>query len=135
MTPALVLPVEPAGVRTVQPVHAAREVCLGSLNDEMKVVRHQHPHRDAPAESPGRLAEKVHECDPIVVTEKDWTPFIAARGDVVHSAREFNAKWSCHSSPRFPRLFENAEESPRRRANGPPNSSEWKIRLHPEDRP
>jgi hypothetical protein len=64
----------------------------------MKMVRHQDPDGDAPAESLGRFAKEVQECDPIVVAEKDWTPFIAAGRDVVHSARKFNAKWSCHSS-------------------------------------
>src|SRR5437762_14270346 len=104
MSPALVLPIEPGGVCAFEPLHAAREVRLRGLDDQMKVVGHQHPGGDAPAEAFDRLGDEAEEGFPIAVGEEDGALLIAARGEVVDGAGELEAKWSCHSAPRFPRM-------------------------------
>jgi hypothetical protein len=84
-------PVEPIGVCAIQPVHPFREVRFWRLQDEVKVVRHQNPRRDRPAEAPNGHAEEEQKRLPIAIPAEDRPAFIAAGGDVVKSITEFES--------------------------------------------
>jgi hypothetical protein len=77
MADALVDAVEPTGIRAVEPVHPPREVRLGGLNDEVKMIRHQHPGGDGPPEPSDGDAEEVKKGLPIAIGAEDGTPFVA----------------------------------------------------------
>ena len=66
---------------------------------------------------------------PIGVVAVDVCASLAARRHVVDAPGDLEAKWSCHSAPRFPRMEGTAEESLRCRDNDRETSSEWKIAL------
>ena len=74
-----------------------------------KWLGHQDPGGHAPAKTLNRLAEEGEEGFAIVIGVEDGTALITARGDVVDGAGKFDAKWSCHNAPRFPRMMRNAE--------------------------
>ena len=69
--------IEPVRVLAVEPVHPFREVRLGRLQNEVKVVRHQHPGGDAPAEALDGFAEETQEGEAIVVGAEDGAALIA----------------------------------------------------------
>jgi hypothetical protein len=91
------------------------------------VIRHQYPRGEAPSETLHGLAKEGEEHRVIDVVAEDGPLFIAARSDVIESARKLDAKRSCHSRPRFPRLKRIAEESPSGRRTWREIASEWKI--------
>src|SRR5438045_2113830 len=134
MSPSLVLAIEPSGVGAVEPVHATREVRLRRLDDEMEVVSHQHIGGDAPAEALDNLGEEAEEGFPIGIGEEDGALLIAAGSDVVDGAGKLDAKCSCHSPPRFPRMIRDTEKSPRCSPYPSSTSSEWKIALQGAER-
>jgi hypothetical protein len=127
MARTLVPMVEPSGISAVEPVHSAGEIGLGGLDDEVIVIGHQYPGREAPTETLHSLSEEGEEHSGIDVVAEDGPSFIAARRDVVESAGKLDAKRSCHNTPRFPRLQQVAEESPPGRRIGVRSPSEWKI--------
>jgi hypothetical protein len=73
----------------------------------MKMVRHQtqtvtlHPKRFV------AFPKEIQKRDPVIIREENRPTLIAAGRDVVQSTWKLDAKWSCHSSPRFPRIAEN----------------------------
>jgi len=89
--PHLVHAIEPCGVGAVDPVHTAGEVRLRRLNDEVKVIGHQHPGRDRPAEPLRRHAEEVEKCLAIPIGSEDRPAFIAAWRQMIESAFEFKS--------------------------------------------
>jgi hypothetical protein len=91
MSGALVPAIEPLGVGAVQPLHAAGEVRFRRLDDQMKVIGHEHVSNDGPAEACGRHAEEGEEGPPIMIVAEDRSAFVTARGDVVERSSEFIA--------------------------------------------
>jgi len=84
-------------------MHTAREVRFWRLDDQVEVVRHQHPGRNTPAEACGRLLQEREKGFAICVVLEDSTLFVAAGSDVIDGAGKLDPKWSCHKAPRFPR--------------------------------
>ena len=58
-----------------------------------------------------RDAEEVEESEPITIGAEDRPPFIAAGGDVVESAGELDAKWSCPDTSEKPYMFSVADRA------------------------
>src|SRR5260221_14315034 len=96
------LVIEPSGIRAIEPVHAAGEVGLGCLNDEMEVIGHQDPGGEAPAEAVDDLAEEGEEGLAIGGGAEDGFALVAARGEVVDGAGILDAKGTCHSTAEDP---------------------------------
>ena len=100
--PGSVVPVvEPAGIRTVEPLHAARKIRFGSLDHEMEVIVHQHPRRNTPTKTAGGVREERQKCLAIPVGSEDRPTLIAARRDVVDGARKLDTKRSCHNKRQY----------------------------------
>jgi hypothetical protein len=127
MARTLVPVIEPPGISAVEPVHSAGEIGLGGLDDEVIVICHQYPGGDAPTETLYGLAEEGEKHRAINVVAEDGPLFIAAGSDVIKSAGKLDAKRSCHSTPRFPRLPRLSEESPPGRRISVRSPPEWKI--------
>jgi len=68
----------------------------------MEMVCHQDVGCDAPAKALDGLAKEAEEHLVVAVIVKDGPAFVSAGGDMMQSACEVGAKWSCHA-PRFPR--------------------------------
>jgi hypothetical protein len=58
VTLSLVPAIEVAGVGAVEPVHGLTKIRARCGDDEMEVIRHQHPGRDAPPEAERDLAKE-----------------------------------------------------------------------------
>lgn len=99
---AAVLMVEPTRVRTVEPLHPARQIRLGRLKNEMKMIAHQHPRGDTPMESTHSSSEEAEKCFAIAIGAEDVPAFVAARGNVVDGAGELETKLSCHKDTEVP---------------------------------
>ena len=102
MPPSFVPAIEPACVAAVEPLHPLREISLRSLDDEMKVIRHEHEHSHAPGESLRGPAEKDEKRLAIGVAEEDRLLLVAPRGHVIDGAGILNANRSCHSTTEDP---------------------------------
>src|SRR5258708_40176795 len=96
------LVIEPPGVRAIEPVHAAGEVGLGRLNDEMEVIGHQDPGGEAPAEAVDDFAEEGEKGLAIGVGAEDGFALVATRGEVIDGAGILNANRTCHSTAEDP---------------------------------
>jgi hypothetical protein len=68
-----------------------REVRLGCLEDEVKVIRHQHPCGDGPTEPPHGLGKETEKGFAVPIGAKDRSLFIAATGDVIESVRKLES--------------------------------------------
>ena len=92
-------------------MHAAREIGLRRLNDEMEVVGHEHPGGKTPAEAIDHRAEEAEEGLAVRVGAEDVFAFVAAGGDVVDGAGILDTKRTCHNAPEDP---SECPENPRR---------------------
>jgi hypothetical protein len=64
--------------KAIEPVHTAPEVRLQRLDDEMEVIRHQHPGRDRPSKPSRRRAEEGEEGSAVAIGAEDVASLIAA---------------------------------------------------------
>ncbi|HEX9407569.1 MAG TPA: hypothetical protein VF975_09650, partial [Thermoanaerobaculia bacterium] len=78
----------------VEPLHPSRQGFGRELNDEVKMVRHQHVCGKNPIEPLYGGAKEGEEEFTILVTPKNILTRIAARGDVVQGSRILNSKRS-----------------------------------------
>jgi hypothetical protein len=98
--PPLVAVVVPLGDPEVQPVHAARELLLRRLDDEVEVVAHQAPRVKRPAKA-ANGAEEIRGCGlPVVAVVKDPHAVHAPDGDVEDAVREMVSRQARHSTDR-----------------------------------
>jgi hypothetical protein len=88
--------VEGACVASVQVAHAARQVRLGRLDDQVVVVAHQAPRVETPAEAPLDPAQEVEEHESIGVVADDRGPVVSPGRDVVEGAGFENSARAGH---------------------------------------
>ncbi len=91
MATAAVSSVEPVCVPAIEPVHPFREIRIGSLQDEVIMVRYQHPRGKRPAEPLHRDAEEKEELLAVADGAKDRSTLIASRRNVVQRISEFKS--------------------------------------------
>jgi hypothetical protein len=91
MTASMMDSVKPVGVGAVEPLHTLGEIGIQRLDDEMEMVRHQHPRSNGPSEPLRGLSEEEEKRQAIAVRAEDWALLIAAGSDVVESISEFNS--------------------------------------------
>jgi hypothetical protein len=91
-----VTPVEALGIRPVEAMHSPTEVWFRSLEQQMIVVRHQHPGVDAPPVGLGRRSEMCEQGSAIVIVEEDVLFAIAACGDVPDCAGVLKTQGTGH---------------------------------------
>ena len=87
MTEQLVPPFEPAGVGAQKPFHSRDQIGLGRLDDQMKMIRHEHVGVDLPAGLGARLAQGFDKTLAIRLVLEDRFAAVAAIHDVVHPVR------------------------------------------------
>ena len=88
--------VEPLGIDAVELAHAAREIGLGRLDDQMVVVGHLAPDVTAPTEPLAHDGEDVEESAPVVVVEEDVVTRVAPRGEMIERAGKFDPQGPSH---------------------------------------
>jgi hypothetical protein len=92
------VPIEALRVHTVELSHPARQVCRGRLDDQVIVVAHQAVGMAPPSEPVDDVRERLQECPPVLVVEKDRFSRIATRSDVVERSSELDPQWPSHAS-------------------------------------
>ena len=88
--------IEALGIDAVQLSHAAGQVGLGRLDQQVKVVVHQAVGVAVPPEALDDRGESVQECFAVFVVAKHFLARIAARGHMIDSARKFDAQRAGH---------------------------------------
>ena len=88
--------VECGGVDGIKARHAAREVGLGGLHQQVVVVVHQAVGVEPPALLLNLLAEALQEPPPVLIVEKDRCPRVAARGEMVERPGKFEPQRASH---------------------------------------
>ena len=96
MAVAAVAEIEPLRVATVQVLHAARELLLRRLDDQVVVRPHQADRVHAPAVPVDALLEEAHEGVSVGIVAEDERAEDAARRDVEETVRERRAKHARH---------------------------------------
>ena len=86
VTDAVVAVVEPLRVEEAEPVHRARKDSAGRRDDEVRVVRHQAPVEQLPAEAAGRFLELRDERVGVVAVAHDRLARNTAHRDVKHAS-------------------------------------------------
>ena len=103
MTTPLVLAIEPLRVLAVEPLHAAGEGLLGSLDDQVSVSRHQDVGVDDPLVSARGLAEELDKAEVVRSGSEDPFPFVAAGRQMPDGAGILESQRSRHTQPSLPR--------------------------------
>jgi kynureninase len=80
---AVVTSVEPDRVDTVQPLHSARELGLGRLDEQVEVIVEEIPDVHFPAKPPLHLDEELEPRRAVAIVEHDRPLLDAAADDVV----------------------------------------------------
>ena len=93
---AVVPPVEVLGIAGIQGMHPPRERRTSRFQQEVVVVSHQAIRVEEPGLIGDDGGEKIQKLTAIGGVAKDWSPFMAAAGDVVQRSRELQAKGSRH---------------------------------------
>jgi hypothetical protein len=94
VVPAPVAVIESPGVGAVEVAHAAGQVRLGGLDDQVVVVSHQAPGVDAPVIAVLHAAQEVDEDGAVAVIGRDRPPVVPACRDVVVAAGDKDATWA-----------------------------------------
>jgi len=99
MADAVMPVVELLRMEEAEPVHRTREDVAGRRDDEVRVVRHQAPLEQLPAEAARRLVELRGESVGVVLVVHDRLPRHAAHGDVEHASfgQEHGARRTSHA--------------------------------------
>jgi hypothetical protein len=100
--------VEVPRVLAIQPLHAAGQVRVRRLNEQMEVVRHEATRVDAPAVSARHPISDLEEPLPIVVILEDRLSPVPASSDVIDAAGDLDPGSSWH------RASVRAESVPKR---------------------
>jgi hypothetical protein len=102
VTAAGVAPVEPHRMDAVEPLHTAREVGLGRLDEQVEVVVEQVPRVHAPSEAPSDVDEALEPGFAVAIVEHDRPLLDAAADDVVPGrARKLAPRDPRHSVRRY----------------------------------
>lgn len=113
--------IETLGVPLVEPLHTAGQPDLGRLDEQVVVVRHQHPRVQKPAALGDDAREETHEAAAILIVTADVATFVTTAGDVPDGTRKFETKLAGHGIRRRERV-KTEEAAPARvwgRANVP----------------
>jgi hypothetical protein len=94
MSAGFVADVEALGVNAQEPFHAGNEVCLGSFDDQMKMIPHQAPGMHLPPGFGASLAKRFQKALPVRRIANYVLPLIAAAHHMINRAREFNSQFS-----------------------------------------
>ena len=94
---AVVAAIESLCVDAVQLSHAAREVRLRGLEEQVIVIAHHAVGVHAPAELAHGRGEDVEENQAVVVVGVDWLARVAAAGGVIECARVLEAERAGHA--------------------------------------
>ncbi len=98
VTDTVMTTVEALRVRRVQSSHAAREIGLRSLYEEMVMIAHKAVRVKVPPQLLRFVGEESKESLAIDIVAKDRLALIASGGQVVQSACILQPKFSCHRS-------------------------------------
>ena len=88
--------VEGLGIDPIEPAHAAHQVRLRGFQQQVIVVVHQAEGIEHPALLGDFPGEQVDEGEAVCIVEKDGLAAIAAGGDVIDGAGEFQAERAGH---------------------------------------
>ena len=97
----------PDGVTGEEPLHAAREIGLGSAEEEVEVVGHEDKGEELPAEQAGDAFQGIPPVLAIAVIADDVLTAVAACHDMMDRTREFKAQPAWHDRTRW----DDAEQS------------------------
>jgi hypothetical protein len=93
-----VAPVEPHRIDAVQSLHAAGEIGLARLDEQVEVVVEQIPRVHLPAEAPLDVEKELEPCRAVEIVEHDRSLLDATADDVVPSrARQLAARDPGHA--------------------------------------
>ena len=86
----------PDGVTGEESLHAAREIGLGSAEEQMEVIGHQDEGEEFPAEKARGALQRVQPVLPVAVVADDVLAAVAAGHDMMESTRVFEAQSPRH---------------------------------------
>jgi hypothetical protein len=95
--------VEGLGVNAIELPHAAREVPLWGLEEEVVMVVHEAIGVAAEAVAFHHLGEDFQKREPVLVSEEDGLSGVSPGGDVIQGSRELHPQWSGHGPLYHPR--------------------------------
>ena len=81
-------PIEITREAAVKIMHTVGEVCLGRLDEQMVVIRHQHEAVQPPAVDLDGPPEPLDPLLPVGVVANDPSPLVATRRQVIQCPRE-----------------------------------------------
>jgi len=88
--------IEPLGVDAVDLPHAAREVRLGRLDEQVVVVRHQAVGVTDPAAALDDITEDPQERGAVSVSEEDGRAGVSPGRQVIEGAGKLDPEWPGH---------------------------------------
>ena len=88
--------VKPNAVTGVEPLHAAAQIRLRRLHQQVKMIIHQNINVQPPLEKLHRLAQQVAEMPAVTIITINRTPFIAAGGDMMPRSRPLDSRNPSH---------------------------------------
>ena len=93
-----VMAIEGLGVDPVELAHGPRQIGVGRLYNQVKVVVHQAIGVQQQMKPSNDARQHIEEPLPVLVIHEDVLPGVAARGDMVERARKFKAQRSGHEA-------------------------------------
>src|SRR4249919_4195548 len=91
-----VAPIEALGIDPVQLTHAAGEIGLRGINQEMDVIIHQAVDVTAPPEAGHHRGQGGQKHLAVLIVANGSLTCIPARGDAIERTREFNTERTSH---------------------------------------
>src|SRR5262245_3102574 len=90
--------IEPNAVTDPNPLHCPAQIGLHRLQQEMKMILHQHIRMNLYAESLAQFPKQLQKVESIRLGPEDGLPFFPPGGDMIASTRSLDAQCPCHHS-------------------------------------
>jgi hypothetical protein len=96
VTPKLIPNIEAASVSILEPAHPRYEVGLGSAQDQMIVIAHQHPRINKPSGLFASFTKGLNEHPAILIASDNTLSAVTSRHHMVHRALKLDSDLSRH---------------------------------------